>query len=441
MQVSGLTPAGVMRGGATRVVGLLLVVAMLLAGCASGPKPSGPVTAQPGAARPLPPGSDGPPDNPPSDLAQVPDAEPRIEPIRPGGPNKPYTVLGRNYEPQTADAPWRERGTASWYGRKFHGRRTASGEVYSMYGMTAAHRTLPIPSYARVRNVANGREVIVRVNDRGPFHSDRIMDLSYTAALKLGVLGGGVAQVEIERLTFADIRTGAWRREGATAVAEAPSAGVVAAPVVAPVAAVAAVPVATPTPPAKPVLVQPQGRESVAALVATSTLPRPTGSSVASALPPDLRPTDEPAASGSEVYAVQSSTRGKVADYSAASYAGARPGAVASAEVSSATLPAAQGPASPAPDLPPEQRGRAYTTAAQGFWVQLGAFKQREGAENFQRRVASEYDVLSPLLAIFSEASIFRLQAGPYASREEARSVARKVREVLSLVPVIVERR
>ena len=434
-----------MRQVARRVcgpLGALLVVAALLGGCASAPKPSGPTTAAPAPTRPLPPGADGPPDNPPSDLALVPDAEPRIEPIRPGGPNKPYTVLGRSYEPQTVDAPWRERGSASWYGRKFHGRRTASGEVYSMYGMTAAHRTLPIPSYARVRNVANGREVIVRVNDRGPFHSDRIMDLSYTAALKLGVLGGGIAQVEIERLTFADIRTGAWRREGGTAVAEAPSAGAPTGPAVAAAgAAIAAVTPAVPAAPAKPVLVQPQGKESVAALVAPSTLPRPTGSSVASALPPDLRPADVPAASSSEVYAVQSSTRDKVGDYSPASYAGPRPGAVASAEVSSAALPVAAGKASPAPDLPPEQRARAYTTAAQGFWVQLGAFKQREGAENFQRRVVSEYDVLSPLLAIFSEASIFRLQAGPYASREEARSVARKIREVLSLVPVIVERR
>ncbi|WP_374593635.1 septal ring lytic transglycosylase RlpA family protein [Aquabacterium sp.] len=432
MQAFGLTRAGAVRAGAPalrvswRAWVALLAVATLLGGCASGPAPSGSTATAPARSRPLPPGSDGPPDNPPSDLALVPDAEPRIEPIRPGGPNKPYTVLGRSYEPQTADAPWRERGSASWYGRKFHGRRTASGEVYSMYGMTAAHRTLPIPSYARVRNVANGREVIVRVNDRGPFHSDRIMDLSYTAALKLGVLGGGTAQVEIERLTFADIRTGAWRRDVVPTVAEAPGAGV------APVAAVA--------PPTAPVLVQPQGKEAVAALVAPATLPRPSGSSVASALPPDLRPTDGPAASNSEVYAVQPSTRGKVADYAASGYAGVRPGAVASAEVSSAALPAV-GPASPAPDLPPEQRARAYTADAQGFWVQLGAFRQREGAENFQRRVASEYDVLSPLLAIFSEASIFRLQAGPYASRDEARSVARKVREVLSLVPVIVERR
>ena len=130
----------------------------------------------------------------------MPDAEPRIEAIRSGGPNKPYEALGRAYVPITDDRPFVERGLASWYGRKFHGRRTASGEPFDMYAMTAAHPTLPIPSYARVRNPANGREVVVRINDRGPFHRGRIVDLSYTAALRLDVLRG-VAPVELARIT------------------------------------------------------------------------------------------------------------------------------------------------------------------------------------------------------------------------------------------------
>jgi rare lipoprotein A len=96
--------------------------------------------------------------------------------------------------------PYKERGIASWYGRRYHGQKTASGEVYDMYGMTAAHTTLPIPSYARVTNVANGKSVVVRVNDRGPFLSDRLIDLSYTAAYKLDVLGGGSARVEVESI-------------------------------------------------------------------------------------------------------------------------------------------------------------------------------------------------------------------------------------------------
>ena len=150
---------------------------------------------------------DGPPALPPPDLAQWPDAEPRIEALRIGGPNKPYEVLGRRYEPLTTDVPLAQTGGASWYGRKFQGRPTASGEPYDMLAMTAAHKTMPIPSYARVRNPANGREVIVRVNDRGPFAEGRIIDLSYAAALKLGVLGG-VAPVEVRRITQAEIRAG-----------------------------------------------------------------------------------------------------------------------------------------------------------------------------------------------------------------------------------------
>ncbi len=154
---------------------------------------------------------DGPMPNPPANLSQVPDAAPRIEPIRIGGPNKPYEVLGERYLPLNGDVAYTERGLASWYGRKFHGRPTASGEVYNMHAMTAAHPTLPIPSYARVRNPANGREIIVRINDRGPFHRGRIIDLSYTAALKLDVLHG-VRPVEVSRITHAEIRAGSWQK-------------------------------------------------------------------------------------------------------------------------------------------------------------------------------------------------------------------------------------
>ncbi|RTL44381.1 MAG: septal ring lytic transglycosylase RlpA family protein [Burkholderiales bacterium] len=180
---------------------LALVMALGMTGCAT----RSPAPALPTA--PAPTDRDGPLPNPPADLARVPDAVPRLEPIRPGGPNKPYEVLGERYEPLVTDAPYAERGLASWYGRKFHGRPTASGEVYNMYAMTAAHATLPIPSYARVRNPANGREVIVRINDRGPFHKGRIIDLSYTAALKLDLLRG-VAPVEVQRITYAEIRAG-----------------------------------------------------------------------------------------------------------------------------------------------------------------------------------------------------------------------------------------
>ena len=148
---------------------------------------------------------------PHAELMQVPDARPRVEPLRVGGPNKPYAVLGRHYTPHTTDVELRETGLASWYGDKFHGRPTASGEVYDMHAMTAAHPTMPIPSYARVRNPVNGREVVVRINDRGPFSPGRIIDLSLAAAVRLGV-AHAVSPVEVERLTHEAIRSGDWRR-------------------------------------------------------------------------------------------------------------------------------------------------------------------------------------------------------------------------------------
>lgn len=182
----------------------LLVLFALLGGCATrAPTPASNTPA---------PGRDGPEANPPGNLMTVPDAVPKVELVRLGGPNKPYEIEGVRYQPFVEDKPLVQRGLASWYGKKFHGRPTANGEVYNMYAMTAAHATMPIPSYARVRNPANGREVVVRINDRGPFHPGRVIDLSYTAALKLDLLRG-VAPVEVERLTAEQIRSGAWKRD------------------------------------------------------------------------------------------------------------------------------------------------------------------------------------------------------------------------------------
>ena len=140
---------------------------------------------------------DGPDANPPANLAATPDAVPRNEPLHKYA-NRPYEVFGKKYVPLAAVQPFSQRGTASWYGKKFHGQKTSSGETYDMYKMTAAHPTLPIPSYVRVTHVASGKSVVVRINDRGPFHGGRIIDLSYVAAYKLGYIGAGSAQVQIE---------------------------------------------------------------------------------------------------------------------------------------------------------------------------------------------------------------------------------------------------
>lgn len=142
---------------------------------------------------------DGPGTDIPANLERIPDAVPHAEPLHRYA-NRPYTVLGKNYTPLTQTGSYKEQGVASWYGKKFHGQKTSIGEIYDMYGMTAAHTTLPIPSYARVTNLANNKSVIVRVNDRGPFLHERIIDLSYTAAAKLGIIGKGQGQVEVESL-------------------------------------------------------------------------------------------------------------------------------------------------------------------------------------------------------------------------------------------------
>jgi len=210
---------------------------LALAGCATGSKIDAP---EAGAARPpetpalpapavppiTPPATapsrgayykdDGPGVQPPPvELATVPDAVPRTEPLHRFA-NRPYRVFGKDYVPITRHAPFRQTGLGSWYGRRFHGMPTSSGEPYNMYAMTAAHPTLPIPSYARVTNPANGRSVVVRINDRGPFHSNRIIDLSYTAAWKLGYVERGSTRLEVESL-----QTG----EAATLQAQAPLEG------------------------------------------------------------------------------------------------------------------------------------------------------------------------------------------------------------------------
>lgn len=356
----------------TRCAAACLTVGLALGlfGCASGPRSTAP------GSTPTPQ-RDGPPLSVPPNLADLPDVVPQIEPIRPGGPNKPYVVLGQSYEPLQGDVAWSEKGGASWYGNKFHGRRTASGELYSMFGLTAAHKTLPIPSYVRVRNVRNGKEVIVRVNDRGPFHSQRVIDLSYAAAVKLDIINHGVGQVEISRLTFDEIRTGAWQRgtvldPDATRLATAP-------------------------------VPQTPARASGGVLLASAQgTPQ---SNPEGALPSSSSSADDPllaAASGRAAMAPQPPVDGPVGEAAAS---------------------------------------RAHTPAARGFWVQLAALSRRDGVDRLQQRIADQLSGLLPLLAVFHESAHYKLQAGPFASKQEAQQAARQAREALQLQPMVIERR
>ncbi|MGY0193804.1 septal ring lytic transglycosylase RlpA family protein [Leptothrix sp. BB-4] len=373
-----------------------LAALLWLAACSTTPPARSPQggAGRPAAPAPVPPlaswdGSrDGAEANPPPNLHLVPDAEPKVEPLRQGGPNKPYEVDGITYRPMTADEPAIERGLASWYGRKFHGRRTASGELYNMYAMTAAHPTFAIPSYARVRNPANGREVIVRINDRGPFKGGRVIDLSYTAALKLGLLGG-VAPVEVERLTHEAIRTGSWRRDDdAATLAQADPAP------------------AETTPPQR---VAPAAPATIGRVAAPQT-------SESRSLAPVPTPVPVSVPTPLVVPTIESS---------------------AAAEWNTQPSPAATRAAPP--EVMPQER--AGTQAARGWWLQLGAFKAADGAAQFQRKLSGEADWLAPLLTLFREQSLNKLQAGPFPSKAEAQAAAERLRSQLQLVPMLVERR
>lgn len=289
--------------------------------------PPAPTLAKPAPAKPqwtLKKGGgfykdDGPGDNPPEDLDAIPDAVPRAEPLHRFA-NNPYAVLGRAYVPLREIRPYKARGIGSWYGRKFHGQKTSSGEPYDMYGMTAAHPTLPIPSYVRVTNPANGKSVVVRVNDRGPFHADRIIDLSYTAAWKLGYIGNGSTLVDVELL---------------------------------------------------------QPGQQVAAATAS----------------PAPAPEDDPIARLTED--------------------------------------------SPPPAKPMKP---VSTAAAQGHYLQLGAFGNPDNAEAFQAHIARELDWLGDRLRIEAGDKVHRVHAGPWRDRAEAEQMAEKVRLALGVKPTIVRR-
>jgi rare lipoprotein A len=299
----------------------LAVVALLVA-CAGTPTQES-VTGTVATPAPAPSSryyKDDGPGNAPANLDTIPDAVPRVEALHRFA-NRPYTVLGRDYVPATTLRPYRERGIASWYGRKFHGEKTSTGETYDMYAMTAAHPTLPLPSYARVTNVATGKSVVVRVNDRGPFLHGRVIDLSYAAAERIGIAQKGSGEVEVEALL----------------------------------------------PPGAPTLA------GVAPLPSVS--PPPT------------------------TVAATTVTKGP-------------PSAVDVA---------------PVPVAPLEG----------GFVVQLGAFSNFANAQNFVARLANQIGPIGVEASVRQVNGLFRVFAGPYPTREEARRMADRLRDALGLESTI----
>ena len=165
----------------------LLIMTLLLSACGSFDNRDGPPSLESSNHLPL-------------DITAIPDAVPRSEPLSKFGNPSSYEVNGKVYKVRQSSTGYIKRGIASWYGTKFHGKRTSSGEPYNMYAMSAAHKTLPLPTYAKVTNLNNGRSVVVKINDRGPFLDNRLIDLSYAAAVKLGITNSGTGLVEVKAL-------------------------------------------------------------------------------------------------------------------------------------------------------------------------------------------------------------------------------------------------
>lgn len=340
-------------------------------------------------ARPAPAAALAEPVPPPAQnrLLDAPDPEPVVEPIRRGGPNKPYAVGDQIYVPDTGERSDRQVGLASFYAHKFHGRRTASGEVYNLWGMTAAHVTLPIPSYARVRNPKNGRSVIVRINDRGPFTHNRVIDLSWAAAAKLDLLRN-VGSVEIERITEEEIRSGQWKTR--PDAADAPVTYEIAGG-------------------------ERLGNANLARLARLGPFAPAARKSVRKGHKPEAAP---------------------------AAMAAAEPAALTDTPLALAPTPAVTDRPATSPALKTLRSERAGTDAARGWWLQLGSFRSQDLADGFYQRLGSLLHGLDPLLTMFQETQQHKIQAGPFETREEAARFGKRLRELITgLSPTLVERK
>lgn len=341
---------------------VVMLMAAILAGCGTNKSRDDSYGVGGGDYR-----KDGPHANPPANLHAVPDATPRIEPLA-SGPNRPYVIAGKRYVPDTTGRPYRVKGHASWYGRQFHGRPTSSGEPYNMYAMTAAHPTLPIPSYARVTRVDNGRSVIVRINDRGPFIDSRVIDLSYVAAYKLDTLSKGTGEVIVEWISPDDIR-------GGTALAKS-----------------------SPKPAAEPI---------------AQAIPAPSESSIGTAMS-----ADSPAA-----YIASKSTA--TSSLSGTPVSTAAPAALLSGMPAAApgTLPrpanlAIPIPAAPAPTAPPAASVAA--TASGSAFLQLGVFGEARNAHHLANRVRDSLAGLANIEVIETADRMYRVRLGPFSDRNTA---------------------
>jgi rare lipoprotein A len=389
--------------------------------------------AAPGSALTLPPASsgrggyyqdDGPGDNPPPNLADVPDADVRNDPLLPRS-NRPYVVFGKTYTPITDNQPFTQIGVGSWYGKKFHGQRTSSGELYDMYKMTAAHPTLPIPSYARLTNLVSGAQVVVRINDRGPFHASRAIDVSYTAALKLGLLGKGSHELQIERILPDEIDRMLATRAG----------------------------VSGSTPPRLASQSQTQPR---LAQQGTQRGQPASATPLTQATPP-LALTMSPSLSQPLVLAPQALPQGQPQQQAQPSDLGSGmavpAGSIRATPDIEALMLADRAPAESGSLLPVNADAPGLTNSGSagnggapavrgGFYLQLGAYSRAENAEAVRVKLARSGGDAGGgyALEVVQGGPVYRLFAGPYASRQEALQAAQGLPAALGVKPIVIQR-
>ncbi|HNA28503.1 MAG TPA: septal ring lytic transglycosylase RlpA family protein [Thiobacillaceae bacterium] len=404
----------------TRPTLLILVLGALLAGCGTTPTK----TTQNDEAPVIPPykgggyyKDDGPGANPPSNLAEIPDAVPKWEPLHRYA-NDAYKVQGKEYLPLSPEQGYKAKGLASWYGRKFHGKATSSGEPYDMYGMSAAHTTLPLPSYARVTNLENGKSIIVRVNDRGPFHDGRIIDLSYTAAYKLDILKG-VTPVEVESVLPDSAPT-------SFAAQSSDDFNPLASPKPA-----TALPAAKPAP-GNAVYLQLGAFSNPA--TADGVLAKATAK-LSKALPGVMRQEVNglhkvqagPFASGEEADRAAERIQAELG-IKAYKVAGSAP-APQPAEVQPIGTP----PAGPVPAATP-------SPPPPGLYLQLGAVSSAEAADALASRVRTRFGDSLPGLTQVAAGNLVKVQAGPFASPAAAEQLALAYQQDFGVKPYKINR-
>lgn len=354
----------------------VLVVSMLvLAGCGTSGR------SRPGGYYK----DDGPGTKLPADLSNIPDAVPRIE-THARGNSKPYVVFGLRYVPISDQRPFHQKGVASWYGKKFHGAKTANGETYDMYSMSAAHPTLPIPSYARVTRIKTGKSVIVRINDRGPFHSERIIDLSYVAAAKLGIIGTGSDQVVVQAITNNDIRQASAQNTAITIAQAAPA---------------------------------PSSR-------APSAHPGPTPDALAAISTSDISDAGAPA------HDTNSSRPYSVGNTHMAFYQANQPTGANSARPDDNSALSAYSSVS----IPP-----MATAGDDQIYLQFGAFSAAQNASHLVQKLNHEIAHLESRPAqVRPTGDLYRVQIGPYPSRTAAVNAAVRIQQETGVAPTIAVR-